>query len=76
MRIRLLHTQSCESWPQALEAVRDAIHMAGVELEPDVLEVSTQHQAEELCFLGSPTVQLDGLDVEPAARGRTDYNLA
>jgi len=38
--------------------------------------VDTLAQAEALAFLGSPTVQVDGRDIEPEARIRQDFGLA
>lgn len=75
MKIQVLHTPGCENYPRAVDAVRDAIHMAGLNVEPDEVEISAQDEAERLHFLGSPSVHVDGVDVEPAARPRTDYNL-
>lgn len=75
MEIRVLHTADCENWPKAIEAVREALHKAGIEAEPKDVVVSTQEEAERMHFIGSPTVQIDGVDAEPAARTRTDFGL-
>jgi hypothetical protein len=37
--------------------------------------VDTPEQAEALAFLGSPTVQVGGRDIESEARSRTDFGL-
>ena len=37
--------------------------------------VESAEAAREACFLGSPSVRIDGVDVEPAARTRTDFGL-
>ena len=76
MRIQVLFTSGCENYDQAVEAVHDAIHMAGIDEEPQLVEVLTEEQARELHFLGSPSVHVDGVDADPAARSRTDYSLA
>ena len=39
------------------------------------IEVTSGEEAVRLRFLGSPTVQINGVDIDPAARGRTDYAL-
>lgn len=75
MKIQVLHTPGCENFPKAVEAACDAIHMAGIDVQPKAVEVSTLEQARQLRFLGSPSVQIDGMDVEPSARSRTDFNL-
>ena len=37
--------------------------------------METPEQAEALAFLGSPTVQMEGRDIEPEARIRKDFGL-
>ncbi len=39
-------------------------------------EVASVDEAEQLRFLGSPTVRVNGHDVEPGADSRTDFTLA
>lgn len=75
MEIRVLHTPACEGWPHAMDAVDEAIHKAGIQATVTEVEVSTQEQAEQLRFIGSPTVQIDGVDADPSARHRTDFGL-
>ncbi|RMF77913.1 MAG: hypothetical protein D6744_10750, partial [Planctomycetota bacterium] len=40
------------------------------------VEIATPDDVQRLRFLGSPTVQVDGVDIEPAARSRTDYVMS
>jgi glutaredoxin len=75
MRIQVLYTAGCEHCEKAIEAAHDAIHMAGIDVEPEAIEVASMEQARQLRVLGSPTVLVDGFDVEPSARSRTDFNL-
>ena len=41
-----------------------------------VVEVEDVETAERLRFLGSPTIRVDGRDIEPGASERTDYTLS
>jgi hypothetical protein len=47
-----------------------------VEPEIRLVEVSDADAAVELRFLGSPTVRVDGVEVEPGAEARRDFALA
>jgi len=47
----------------------------GVPIGLETLLVETPEQAEALAFLGSPTVQVEGRDIEPEARTRQDFGL-
>jgi hypothetical protein len=65
-RVELLFWDGCPSHPKALEDLRAA--MADVGLDPDtvlVREVDTDQRAERERFVGSPTIRVDGEDVDP-----------
>ena len=65
--VELLWWEGCPSTPKALADLRDA--MAGVGLDPagiDVREVKTDADAEREGFPGSPTIRVEGRDVQPA----------
>ena len=37
--------------------------------------VETPEEAEQVRFLGSPSVRVDGRDIEPGAESRTDFGM-
>ncbi|MBS1879563.1 MAG: hypothetical protein JST31_08625, partial [Actinobacteria bacterium] len=47
----------------------------GVEADLELRRVESIEEAEHERFLGSPTVRVDGVDVEPGADERTDFGL-
>jgi hypothetical protein len=66
MRVELLFWDGCPSHPKALAELREA--MLDVALDPSTIvvrEVQTQSQAGLERFIGSPTVRIDGVDVQP-----------
>jgi hypothetical protein len=65
-RVELLWWIGCPSWERAVELVRG--EMADLALDPaslDVREVSSDADAEREAFVGSPTIRVDGRDVQP-----------
>ena len=66
MRIDFLFWRDCPSHPEARELLRDVLQERGVDAEIVEREVLTQDEAEELAFPGSPTIRVDGRDVDPA----------
>jgi hypothetical protein len=65
-RVELLWWKGCPSTAEALAMLRD--EMAAVGLDPEqveVREVSTDSDAEREEFIGSPTIRVDGRDVQP-----------
>ena len=65
MRVELLYWDGCPSHPQALSDLRGA--MADVGLDPQTVEVrhvGSDDGAEAEGFVGSPTIRVDGVDVQ------------
>jgi hypothetical protein len=66
MHVELLFWADCPSHPKALADLRQALADSG--LDPDsvtVREVYSEIGAEAEAFVGSPTIRIDGVDVQP-----------
>lgn len=66
MRIEVLHWEGCPSTPEALDLLGTVLAEHGIADEVEVHEVTTQAEAEALRFPGSPTIRIDGRDIDPA----------
>jgi hypothetical protein len=75
VRIEFLYFEGCPSAETLLPRVRELLTRAEVGDEPELLHVETIEDAERERFLGSPSVRIDGHDIEPGADGRTDFGL-
>ena len=69
MRIELLYWEGCPSHPEALTLLEDVLREHGVAADVRLTEVMTDVEAAELRFPGSPTIRIDGADVDPAGAG-------
>lgn len=69
MRIDFLFWRECPSHPEARELLREVMEERGVEADVVEREVLTQDEAQELAFPGSPTIRVDGRDVDPDGAG-------
>jgi hypothetical protein len=69
VRIEFLYWDGCPSHPEAEELLRDVLRDRGLEAEIDRREVTTHAQAVTERFPGSPTIRVDGRDVDPAGAG-------
>ena len=67
MKIELLYFKGCSHWEEALEELRDLLGAKGVGDGIGVIRVSSNDEAERLYFPGSPTIRINGEDVEPEA---------
>ena len=65
MKVEFLYFDGCPNWRRSLEDVNTVLKEYHVTAEVELVEVTSQEQAESLAFLGSPTVRIDGMDVEP-----------
>jgi hypothetical protein len=73
--VRVLYMDGCAATPPTVGLVHEVAAALGRPIRLEQLRVETQAQAAELRFLGSPTVQVSGVDIEPEARGALDFGL-
>jgi hypothetical protein len=66
MRIEFLFWAGCPSHPEALALLEDVLAERGISAPIELREVRTHEEARELAFPGSPTIRVDGADVDPA----------
>jgi hypothetical protein len=62
--VELLYWQGCPSYPEAQQLLARVLAERGVDAEIRMLEVSTDEEAERLGFPGSPTIRIDGRDID------------
>jgi hypothetical protein len=65
MKIDFLYYQDCPSHDVGLERLRQVMAEQNVEAEIEVVRVETEEQAQRLAFTGSPTIRIDGVDIDP-----------
>lgn len=70
MIVELLYVDGCPGAKQLLTRLRNK----HVPVELRLIE--SQADAERERFLGSPTLRVDGRDIEPGADARRDYGVA
>ena len=75
MTIELLYFDGCPNHEAFLPYLRDLLARAEVPARIELRRVETLEDAERERFLGSPTVRIDGRDVDPGADQREDYGM-
>jgi hypothetical protein len=73
--IELLYFDGCPSHEAFLPRLRELLAQAGVDAPVLQRRVESDDAAEQERFLGSPTLRVDGVDVDPGAAEREDYGL-
>ncbi|HEX7255603.1 MAG TPA: hypothetical protein VF236_06715 [Gaiellaceae bacterium] len=66
MTVELLYWEGCPSHPEARELLEDVLRQRGLDVQIRMRHVATRQEAAELRFPGSPTIRIDGRDVDPA----------
>lgn len=75
MRIELLYFDGCPNHEALLPHLRELLDRADVHEEIRLVRVGSPEDAERERFLGSPTLRIDGRDVDPDADKRADYGF-
>ena|SRR5215218_5807843 len=75
-RVEILYFAGCPNQEPALALVERLADELGLDPEIHLVEVSDPDAAVALRFLGSPTVRVDGVDVEPGAQPRREFALS
>jgi hypothetical protein len=71
--IEILTFEECPNRDRAVALVERVVADASGDVEVAIVDVPDAGAAERLRFLGSPTIRVDGRDIEPGGADRTDY---
>ena len=74
MKIDLLYFDGCSSWEDTLANVRVTLAREAIAAEIDVVKIQDDAEAARWKFLGSPSFQVDG--VELWSEKRKNYDLS
>uniref|UniRef100_A0A7V6CDT0 DUF2703 domain-containing protein n=1 Tax=Thermodesulfobacterium geofontis TaxID=1295609 RepID=A0A7V6CDT0_9BACT len=68
MKIRFLYFKGCPHTEPALNLLKEVLKEKGIKEEIEIIEVNSEEDAIKYRFLGSPTIQINGLDIEKERR--------
>jgi hypothetical protein len=74
--VEILYFDGCPNHRPAVALVERLCRELGIEPELQLVNVADQEAAQRLRFLGSPTIRVGGVDVDPRAEERSDYALS
>lgn len=76
MNIDILYMQDCPNYPFAVAMVNELVRELGIDADVQEVLVRGPEEARTLHFLGSPSIQVNWVDIEPGASERTDFSYA
>ena len=65
MDIEFQYYEDCPSHDDALDRLKSVLAEEGIDAAIAVVKVETDEQAQALRFVGSPTILVDGQDIDP-----------
>ncbi len=76
MKVQVLYFTGCPNHIPTVDLARQVIAEIGLDAEIEEVEVASGDDAAQLRFLGSPTVLVNGVDIEASARTRMDFGFS
>jgi copper chaperone CopZ len=75
MKIEILYFDGCPNHLPAVERINEVLKEEGIAAEIAEVKVEDETAARAIGFLGSPSIRVDGCDVEAAARSSKDFGM-
>lgn len=75
MKIEILFFRGCPRLAPTMERLTAVLHQEGLPARPVCIEV-TDAAADVLGFIGSPTIRVNGIDIEPGLGTATGTGFA
>lgn len=76
MRVDVVYFDGCPNHAPVVSLLREVAGELGTPIELREVRVTSPEEAARERMLGSPTVLVDGVDLEPGARSRRDYAMS
>ena len=76
MKIEVLYFEGCPSHPPTMRMVREVLDSLDRNDEIHQVEIRSRAEAEAMRFVGSPSIRINGSDIEPRARTATVFGLS
>jgi len=69
--IEILYTEDCPFWKEVAENIGEILKEFKIKALVKRVKVSNEDEAKRLKFPGSPTVRINGVDIDPMAKETT-----
>lgn len=69
LNITFLYFEDCPSHNAALDRLKNVMTEEGIDAPVKIIKIETDEEAERRQFIGSPTILIDGRDIDPPQHG-------
>lgn len=73
--VTFLYFKACPNWKKALKSLNMILSEEGVNTQVRKIQIRTEEEAVKRKFTGSPTIRIDGKDIDPSYRDTGTYAL-
>lgn len=70
MQIQFLYFSGCPSYQQGLENLKQALKEMDLAEDFEMINIDSDENAREFQFIGSPTIRINGFDLDANARDK------
>lgn len=74
-QVRVFYTNGCPNASQVIDLIERIADDIDIPVVVDRASVTSQEEAVKLRCLGSPTIQINGLDIDPSFRNSVAFVL-
>jgi hypothetical protein len=71
--VEILYTDECPFWKEALKLIEAVIEESNMKINVKRTKISSVAEAKRFKFPGSPTVRINGVDIDPAMKATEGY---
>ncbi|MEW6426822.1 MAG: hypothetical protein AB1568_02180 [Thermodesulfobacteriota bacterium] len=75
MQVRVVSLERCAATPSTIALVKETAAELGIAIDFTHVIVRSPEEAAEYRHIGSPTVQINGLDIDPEARDVVQFGI-
>jgi len=75
MQVKVISLDKCSATQPTITLVKKTAGEMGISINFEHIVVNTAEEAYEHRHIGSPTVQINGLDIDPFARDITQFGI-
>jgi len=75
INVKILSIKGCAATPPTIERVESVADELNIKIKLISLVIESSEQAIKERFIGSPTVQINNLDIEPESRKVLNFGL-
>jgi len=71
--VEILYTDACPFWKETLKTINDVVKELNIVITVKKTRITSEEEARRHRFPGSPTVRINGVDIDPAAKETEGY---